>query len=393
MSRDTVLANANVVLDDEIVRADVHIRDGLIADVCTTPTSVASEDFDGDYLVPGVVELHTDHLEYHFSPRPGVQWDPVPAVLAHDAQMAAAGATTVFDAVRIGSEGATSNDEGAAAAAHRLVDAVMAASDGDMLRADHAIHLRCEVSSADCADVFSEFVDNPRIRLASLMDHTPGQRQFADVDEFKRYYLGKGTVLAENIDAHIAFRRDQSAQFAVRHRQLISGLAADRGITLAAHDDATQEHIDESMSLGVHISEFPTTVLAAEAATANGLQVVMGAPNIVRGGSQSGNVAAAALLERGLLHVLSSDYVPSSPLQAVFQLAADHTLDLVDGIKLVSANPARAVGLDDRGEIAVGQRADLVRVRAHDLPATERHLHGRQIPIVRAVYRAGARTS
>jgi alpha-D-ribose 1-methylphosphonate 5-triphosphate diphosphatase len=134
-------------------------------------------------------------------------------------------------------------------------------------------------------------------------------------------------------------------------------------------------------------------VTAAGAADSRGQRIVMGAPNIVRGGSQSGNVAAAELLGRGLLHILSSDYVPSSPLQAVFQLAADGALGLTDGVRLVSGNPARAVGLDDRGEIAVGQRADLVRVQPHDLPATEPHPRGRRVPVVRRVYRQGERVS
>ena len=176
---------------------------------------------------------------------------------------------------------------------------------------------------------------------------------------------------------------ERSARYADVHRRAIAGLAAQRGITLATHDDATPGHVAESVALGVRISEFPTTVLAASAAGKHGQHIVMGAPNIVRGGSQSGNVAAAELLGLGLLHILSSDYVPSSPLQAVFQLSADGTLGLADGVKLISGNPARAVGLDDRGEIAIGQRADLVRVQPHDLPATERHPHGRRVPVVR----------
>jgi alpha-D-ribose 1-methylphosphonate 5-triphosphate diphosphatase len=160
---------------------------------------------------------------------------------------------------------------------------------------------------------------------------------------------------------------------------------------LATHDDATPDHVAESVALGVHISEFPTTVLAASVAGQHGQHIVMGAPNIVRGGSQSGNVAATELLGLGLLDILSSDYVPSSPLQAVFQLSAVGALGLVDGVKLISANPARAVGLDDRGEVAVGQRADLVRVRPHDLPATGLQPHGQRVPVVRSVYRQGTR--
>jgi alpha-D-ribose 1-methylphosphonate 5-triphosphate diphosphatase len=392
MTRETVLSNARIVAAEEIPHGSVLIRDGLIADISAGPSAGAStvgEDLGGDYLLPGVVELHTDHLEYHFAPRPGVQWDPLPAVLASDAQLAAAGATTVLDAVRIGS--GSGKRDATTEAARRLADSIELAADAGLLRAEHAIHVRCEVSSPDCLDAFGGFADDPHVCLVSLMDHTPGQRQYADLEVFKRYHIGKGHVTESDFEAFVAPLVERSARYADVHRRAIAGLASQRGITLATHDDATQEHVAESVALGVRICEFPTTVLAAGAAEKHGQHIVMGAPNLVRGGSQSGNIAAAELLGLGLLHILSSDYVPSSPLQAVFQLAVDGGLGLADGARLISGNPARAVGLDDRGEIAVGKRADLVRVQPHDLPATERHPLGRRVPVVRGVYRQGDR--
>ena len=389
MTRDAVLSNARIVLGDDILRGSVQVRDGLIADIAPGP-STAGDDLDGDYLLPGLVELHTDHLEYHFSPRPGVQWDPLPAVLASDAQLAAGGATTVLDAVRVGSE---DDHSGMGIAARHLADSIELAADAGLLRASHAIHVRCEVSCEDTADAFGQFADDPHVRLVSLMDHTPGQRQFADIEAFKRYYIDKGRMTEAEFDAYVAPLVERSERYSDVHRRVIAGLAAQRGIPLAAHDDATPEHVAESVALGARIAEFPTTVVAASLAAEHGQQIVMGAPNIVKGGSQSGNVAALELLKRGLLHILSSDYVPSSPMQAVFQLSADGTLDLTAGAKLISGNPARAVGLDDRGEIAVGKRADLVRVLPHDLPATERHPRGQRVPVVRSVYREGARIS
>jgi alpha-D-ribose 1-methylphosphonate 5-triphosphate diphosphatase len=390
MSRETVLGNARIVLDQEVIHGSVLIRDGLIADIGSDGSTTAV-DLGGDLLLPGLVELHTDHLERHFTPRPGVQWEPLPAVLASDAQLAAAGATTVFDAVRIGS--ASNHNDAAAEAARVLADSIEEAADAGLLRADHAIHVRCEVAAEDCLDAFSEFGDDPHVLLVSLMDHTPGQRQYADLEVFKRYQIGKGNVTEFGFAAYIAPMIERSARYSDVHRRAIAGLASQRGITVATHDDATPEHVAESVELGVRICEFPTTVLAATAADKHGQLIVMGAPNIVRGGSQSGNVAAAELLGLGLLHILSSDYVPSSPLQAVFQLSADGAIGLVDGVKLVSGNPARAVGLTDRGEIAIGKRADLVQVRPHDGPGTGRHPHGRRVPVVRSVYRQGVRVS
>jgi alpha-D-ribose 1-methylphosphonate 5-triphosphate diphosphatase len=389
MTRETVFSNARLVLDGEILRGAVLVKDGLIADI-TPGQDTAGEDLNEDYLLPGVVELHTDHLEYHVSPRAGVRWDPLPAVLAHDAQVAGGGVTTVLDAVRVGrAPGAPDTDTGARA----LADSIELAADAGLLRADHSIHVRCEVSAEHCLDEFREFADDQHVRLVSLMDHTPGQRQYADLEVFKRNSVSKGRVREPEFDAWVAPLIERAERYSPGNRRAIAELAAKREITLAAHDDATVEHVAESVALGTHIAEFPTTVMAAKAAAEHGQRIVMGAPNIVRGGSQSGNVAADELLGLGLLHILSSDYVPSSPLQAVFQLAADGALGLADGAKLVSGNPARAVGFDDRGVLAVGQRADLVRVRPYDLPATERHPRGRRVPVVRSVYRQGARIS
>lgn len=389
MSSEHVLTNARVVLLDEVVSGSVVVRDGRIADLDAGSTR-HGEDLAGDYLLPGIVELHTDHLEQHFEPRPGTHWDPVAAVLSHDAQLGASGATTVFDAVRLGS---TPNAKDAAPAnAHRLAEAIDHAAGAGLLRADHWIHLRCEVSAPDCLTSFESFEESPRVRLASLMDHTPGERQYADLEAFRTYMVGKRHIRADQFDDHVAALKEASAVHAAPHRLAIAERARERGIALATHDDATEAHVAESTALGVDIAEFPTTVEAARAAVAAGQRVVMGAPNIVRGGSQSGNVAAAELLELGYLHILSSDYVPASPLQAVVRLVATGALSMAQGVQLMSTNPAQAVGLTDRGEIATGLRADLVRVHVHEVPSavpTDEH----HVPVVRSVWREGRRVS
>ncbi|MGN6126617.1 MAG: alpha-D-ribose 1-methylphosphonate 5-triphosphate diphosphatase [Humibacter sp.] len=396
MSRETVLTNARLTLTDEVVTGSVVVRDGVIADIHTGPSSLGSysgavvEDLEGDYLMPGLVELHTDHLESHIEPRPGTHWDPVPAVLAHDVQVSGAGVTTVFDAVRIGTMGGR---EDATVFAAQLSEAIGYAADAGMTRAEHFIHVRCEVSAPGAVDEFDALSEIANIRLASLMDHTPGQRQYADIEAFRTYMVGKGRLTDEGFVKFVAELKEVAAVHSVPNRAQIAKRARERGISLAAHDDATVEHVDESAGFGVLISEFPTTRVAAEEARRRGQLIVMGAPNIMRGGSQSGNVAAADLLGEGLLDILSSDYVPASPLQAVFLLDAEGALPLHEGAKLVATNPARAVGLDDRGAIDAGRRADLVRVRAHDLPASERRPNGHRVPVVRGVWREGVRVS
>lgn len=388
-AEELVLTNARVVTPGGVVTGSVVVRDGAIAEIADG-AATRGVDLGGDYLLPGLVELHTDHLEGHFTPRPGTRWDPIPALLAGDGQFVAAGMTTVLDAVRIdGADGAL----GADAVPREMAAAIRYASDAGITRAEHFIHLRCEVSEPGTVAEFEALAAGPGVRLASLMDHTPGQRQYADPEAYRRYVVGKGRVRPDEFDALVVRRQQWAAVHSVPNRRAIAELATARGLTLAAHDDATVEHARESASFGVRISEFPTTAVAARAARELGQMIVMGAPNIVRGGSQSGNVSAAELLGLGLLDVLSSDYVPASPLQAVLQLHADGTLPLSDGVRLVSSGPARAVGLDDRGEIAVGQRADLVHVHAHALPGDHRHPRGRCVPVVRRVLRAGTRVA
>ncbi len=386
---EQVLTNARIVLDDEVLLGSVLVRDGRIADV-SPGTSARGEDLDGDVLMPGLVELHTDHLEGHMTPRPGTHWEPIPAVLAHDAQFGGAGATTVFDAVRIGTMG---TDDDAADAAHAMANAIQHAADAGLTRAEHFIHIRCEVAAPNTLEQFEALVDLPIVRLASLMDHTPGARQYADVSAFRKYMVGKGRVSDAGFDALVEERKAVAAQYSDAHRRGVVERASARGIVLATHDDATVEHVEEALGFGVRISEFPTTLAAAEAAHGHGQLVVMGAPNVVRGGSQSGNISAAEVLAAGFLDILSSDYVPASPLQAVFLLLGRGAITLSEGARLVSGNPAAAVGLDDRGRIAPGLRADLVRVHPYEGAPTEQHPSGAPVPVVRGVWRAGRRVA
>lgn len=394
MTSTTVLSNARLVLEDEVTTGSVLVRDGRIADVSTgrlTPGSVSGTvDLEGDYLLPGLVEVHTDHLEYHFQPRPKTFWDPIPSVLSHDVQMAAGGATTVFDAVRVGGMWGEDSTEMIAGTV-RLLQAIEHATTTGITRAEHLIHLRCEVSAPDVVDAFDAVSEQPLIRLASLMDHTPGQRQYADVEAFRRYVVGRGRVTDDGVEPMMRELQAIADEFSDRNRALVAERARARGYALAAHDDATESHVAESAALGVAISEFPTTEVAAREARARGQFIVMGAPNIVRGGSQSGNVAAQSLLEQGLLDILSSDYVPTSPMQAIFHLMGLGVITLARGAKIVSSNPAAATGLTDRGRIAQGLRADLVCVSTHEVEDARHHPAGTPIPVVRGVWREGRR--
>ncbi len=378
MTADIVLSNARIVLDREVVHGSLSVVDGRIAAVDPGP-SARGEDLDGDYVIPGLVELHTDHLEGHYAPRPGVRWNPIAAVLAHDAQITASGITTVFDALRVG----TDDDDGDMTEAdmQTLADAIDDSVANDRVRADHLLHVRCEVSAANCLESFEKFRSHHRLRLASLMDHAPGQRQFAKIEAYAAYYQGKLKMSDEAFARFCEERLTASETYAAPNRTAIAGICRDQGIILASHDDATIAHVDESIEQGARVAEFPTTLEAARAAHEAGLAVMMGAPNLVRGGSHSGNVSARDLVDRHHLDILSSDYIPFSLIQSAFHLGeSEADVSLPEAIAMVARNPARSVGLDDRGDIAPGQRADLVRVRVDHA-----------LPIVRAVWRQGER--
>ncbi|NDW04815.1 alpha-D-ribose 1-methylphosphonate 5-triphosphate diphosphatase [Jiella pacifica] len=379
MPAETILTNARIVLLDEVISGHLVIRDGRIAEIGEGAAS--GEDMEGDVLIPGLVELHTDHIETHFMPRPKVFWDMFAALQAHDAQIAASGITTVFDAIRVGTdEDATLTVD----TMEKLSNVIAEAASNDDTRAEHFIHLRCEVSAPDAVAGFERLSKNPRVRLASLMDHAPGQRQFVSLETYRIYYQKKKALSDEAFESFTQRRIAESELNSDRSRRAIAAGARERGIALASHDDATEAHVAEALELGTQIAEFPTTIEAARASHGAGLGVLMGAPNIVRGGSHSGNVAAHDLLAAGQLDILSSDYIPFSMLQAAFLLAREGTLDLPAAIRLVTANPARAAGLADRGEIALGKRADLVRIRE---PRPNRP------PLVASVHRAGRRVA
>jgi alpha-D-ribose 1-methylphosphonate 5-triphosphate diphosphatase len=369
---DFILANARVVLADAVIeRGWVAVAEGRIAEIGEGRPPGPAEDLAGDLLIPGLVELHTDHIEAHYVPRPKVHWDPMAAVVSYDAQLATSGITTVLDSVRIWREAGIQEVDGQ----HDVLsDAIARAFDADLLRADHFLHLRCEVPMPDIIADTEKMIGRREVRLMSLMDHTPGQRQFRDEAKLRTYYRGKkGGLTDPELDEMFAVRRRYQETHAGPNRRALVELARRHGIPLASHDDTVPEHVSESITDQVAIAEFPTTAAAATGLHAAGIKVLMGAPNLVRGGSHSGNVATADLAAAGVLDIMSSDYVPSALLLGALRLPeAVPQFDLPAAIRTVSRTPAHAVGLTDRGEIAVGKRADLVRVYSRAGASTAR---------------------
>jgi len=273
--------------------------------------------------------------------------------------MVASGITTVLDAVAIGDvrDGGDRLDN-----LEKMINAVEETQKRGLNRAEHRLHLRCELPHHTTLPLFEKLVGREPVTLVSLMDHSPGQRQFANIEKYREYYQGKYSLNDEQMARYEEEQLQLAARWSQPNRQAIAALCRERHIALASHDDATADHVLESHQLGSVIAEFPTTFEAAEASRQHGMNVLMGAPNIVRGGSHSGNVAASSLASLGLLDILSSDYYPASLLDAAFRVADDtgNGFTLPQAIRLVTKNPAQALNLHDRGVIGEGKRADLV---------------------------------
>ncbi len=380
MSQQNVLTNARVVLADRVIDGTVVMTDGRITDVDEKRASMAgAEDFGGDHLIAGLVDLHADSLEKHIEPRRKVFWDGMAAAVAHDAVTIAAGVTTVFDAVCIG--------EVVGRPAHEHVlesmfDGLDKARRADALRADHLVHLRCEVTDPDVMRILEPRLSHDMVGLVSVMDHAPGHRQMKDATYLKEsWMIGTRGMTPDEADREIDELMRRSREVAPVMRVEVTRLAHECGIVVASHDDETVDHIALADELGIGIAEFPTTEEAAREAKRRGISVLMGGPNLVRGGSHSGNVAAGDLAGAGILDALTSDYIMSSMLMGALALTRDeYGIPLHEAMATVTESPARIAGLDDRGRIAPGLRADLVRVR----------LSGENA-IVRAVWREGTR--
>lgn len=376
MTGETILTGAALVLPGTVLPGTLVIRGGHIAEVQPARSAAPGAiGLDGDVLLPGIVDLHTDNLERQVQPRISARWPSRSAMVAHDAQCAAAGVTTVLDALCLGDLGF---DKDRVRTFREGVADLDALAGTGLLRAEHFLHLRCEVPAPDMLGLFHPVAEHPLVRMVSLMDHTPGVGQYADIDRYRKLRRDSGMDAAD-VEQRIVELQAQRDRLRGPNRRALLARLAGRGVAVASHDDRTEAEVAENAADGITVSEFPVTMAAARAAHAHAMQVIAGAPNLVRGGSHSGNVGVAALLEAGAVDALASDYVPTSLIEAAFHRGAGA---LPDAVALVTDRPARLAGLADRGRLAPGLRADLVQVRVHE-----------GLPVVRAVWRAGERVA
>ena len=381
MNNETILTNARIVTTTEVFSGTIVLSDGVIKSISHGQSSVPSaEDFEGDLIIPGLIDIHTDNLEKHAEPRPGVKWPFTAALATHDQQLYSAGITTVLDSLSVGDFYEEDEKSGRNGTLQQAVSTLEEAQSAGLLHADHYLHVRCELSTSNVIESFLHFADDSFVKLVSVMDHTPGQRQWSNLEKWAQFNKKRFGNNDQARNEFLQHRLQMQEKYSEPNRIQLIEECKRRNLPLASHDDTTLEHVIEAHEVGIEISEFPTTIEAARKAHSRGMKNVMGAPNVVLGGSHSGNVAAIELAKEGLLHGLASDYVPISLLHGAFLLCEQSDMTLPQSIATVTKEPAEMIGLSDRGEIATNKRADLVRIK-------EWH----HMPMIRGIWRNGQR--
>lgn len=360
------LSDAALVLPDRVVpRGALRLEEGRIAEIREAPVAggVGAE---GHTVFAGFVDMHGDMIEQELEPRAGVDFPMAVALNALDARLAAAGVTTAYASVsfsrgvRDGERRSFSHTSGVIRALH----AARAAA-----RVDHRIHARFDITFDDAVGVLRGLLDDGQVDLVSLMDHTPGQGQYRNLEVHirnKAAHHGISETDARQMVSNAIAIRSRPQEVLLSNMRMVARMCRDHGVPLASHDDDTEAKATLMADLGAVIAEFPVTLEAAEVAARRGMMTAMGAPNAMRGESYSGNLSARDAHAAGLLSILATDYHPAAILPAIRALAGDGPDGLAGAARLASTNPARALGLADRGALAPGLSADLVVVDARD---------------------------
>lgn len=359
------LSDFTLVLPDRVDRGSVRIEDGTITEIVSRAVP-GGVDGQGHTLFPGFIDMHGDMIEQELEPRARVDFPMNVALNALDARLAASGVTTAYASVSF-SRGVRDGERRSFEHTSNVIRQLHAAMPG--MRVDHRIHARFDITFDNAVGVLAQLIDDDQVDLVSLMDHTPGQGQYRNLEihiKNKAAQQGVSETEARQMVATSIAERSRPQEVLLNNMQTVARLCRDHGVALASHDDDTVDKARLMADLGAVIAEFPVTLEAAQTAIARGMMTAMGAPNAMRGQSYSGNLSAREAHALGLLSILAADYHPAAILPAIRALAPQDPDGLAGATRLATANPARALGLLDRGEIAVGKRADLIAVDASD---------------------------
>jgi alpha-D-ribose 1-methylphosphonate 5-triphosphate diphosphatase len=359
-----VFRSLRVLISEGIVPLDLEIENGLISNISSYGSLPEAKNLGSLLITPGFVDLHSDAIEKEIEPRPGASFPVENAISELDKKLAMSGITTMFHAVGFNDQSIVS--QRGTKKAEAIIKQIFAIN-RQRLSVDNLVHARYEITSFNSRPVLENLINQGCIQLLSVMDHTPGQGQFKSIETWKRFHMPTYDLSDEQAESIIKGKKENRSRAYDALQGLLS-LAAGRDLQLLSHDDDTCEKIDLVREMGISISEFPLDKRVAGYARSKGLGTGMGAPNVVRGMSQSGNISAQALIREDICDFLCSDYHPSSMLQAPYVLHNSLGTPLEKGFSLITSGPARLAKLDDRGEITVGRKADLLVIDDRWLP-------------------------
>ena len=364
--RDTQIVLPERVLERGSLRIEGHQITAIVEGSPQVAVNEAVIDARGLITLPGIVDLHGDMIEHEIEPRPGARFPLDMAIYELDKRMAACGVTTAYAAISFWGE---ETDEALRSGAHAHALATAINRLRDSLLVDLFVHARYEVPTPSVAPALFALLEARHIHLLSLMDHTPGQGQYRDLERFVAFMSKWRNAHPDQIAAEARERMLRAQQPSIwETANLLVAAALDQGVLIASHDDDTPAKIDLMADFHVTISEFPVTLEAAIEARRRGMQVIMGAPNVLRGVSHSGNLSGLAAIAAHAVDALASDYSPAALVQAAFVVARNGLLPLHDAVKLISQNPAAALNLHDRGCLVAGKLADITLVEPGHYP-------------------------
>ncbi len=349
----TIIRSKNVLIDDCFKSADIVIQDNKITSVNNYQTLDVAIDLGERRIVPGFVDLHGDAIEKEIEPRPGARFLTSMAVVELDKKLSMAGVTTMYHAIGFNDE--ELNKGRGTQQSKELIEEIFKANKNH-LGVDNLVHARFEITSESSLETIKQLIIDRKVDMLSIMDHSPGQGQFKTLESWKKYHLSAYEIADEDVEEYL---KNKTFKDKVGIVEELVNFGIEHKIPVLSHDDDCEEKLNTLKNLGVTFSEFPLSMEIAKKAKEMNISTGMGAPNVVRGGSQSGNIAAKVLVEQGVCDYLCSDYHPASLLMSPYRLKEDVGLSLEQGFAMITTTPAKLAGLNDRGEIAEGKLADI----------------------------------
>lgn len=332
--------------------------EGLFRDSHTDKNSVVI-DAKGGYIAPGLVDIHSDYIELMTSPRPTSVMDFNIGIRETEKVLASCGITTMYHSLSL-----TKDDEFSKKPireSKNVKGLLEKINENSLNLIRNRFHGRLEIDNLEQVDELKEYIKERKVHLLSIMDHSPGQGQYRDLEIYRDTLKGYRKDISDDEINFILENHKNKEKLTLENIKELVELGCENGISVASHDDDTVEKLDLVKSMGVNISEFPIKLEVAKKAHEKGMFTVAGAPNVLLGGSHSGNLSAAEGILKGYIDVLCSDYYPQGMLHSVFILSEKYGLDLCEMFKLITLNPAKAVGIDNEfGSIQKGKKADIL---------------------------------